>query len=125
MSRNRKSAKKAGSSFERLVADYLKTVLGADIDRQVKTGNKDQGDIRGLYVNGKKIVLECKDYGGKHELPQWLLEAETERGNADAEYGAVCWKRRGVSAASKQYLTMELETFAAIIAGGHDLLEEE
>ena len=63
MSRSRRSAKDAGTRFERLVADYLAGKLGADIDRQVKTGSRDTGDIRG-------VAIECKDYQGRHELPK-------------------------------------------------------
>lgn len=127
MARNRKSAKKAGSSFERSVADYLSKALGESkgertIDRQVKNGSKDQGDIRGLYLHGKKVAVECKDYGGKHELPDWLRQAEAERGNADAEYGVVVWKRRGTTKPEEQFVTLTLETFAAMLAGGRDLI---
>lgn len=87
MSRSRRTAKDAGTRFERLVADYLAGRLGADIDRQVKTGSKDTGDIRGVSVAGRGIAIECKDYQGRHELPKWLREAETERRNRGAEYG--------------------------------------
>ena len=38
MSRTRQSAKKAGSSFERLVADYLRDHVDDRIDRRPKTG---------------------------------------------------------------------------------------
>ena len=123
MSRSLKTAKAAGATFERSVADYLSSALGGEIDRQVKMGAKDTGDIRGVYLHGKKVVLECKDYGGRHELPEWIAEAETERGNADAEYGVVVWKRRGKGKAKDQYVTMTLETFAQMVAGGRDLLE--
>ncbi|QWT25494.1 hypothetical protein KPL76_06305 [Subtercola sp. PAMC28395] len=44
MTRSRASAKAAGSSFERSIADYLKVCLADDrIDRRVKRGNKDTG----------------------------------------------------------------------------------
>ena len=57
MPRNRASAKKAGTSFERLVADYLKQRLNDDrIDRRVKTGNKDRGDIGGgRTIRGARV----------------------------------------------------------------------
>lgn len=125
MGRTIRSAKKAGSSFERLVADYLSWTQGdSDIDRQVKVGSKDVGDVRGVYLHGKRVVVECKDYHGQHLLPEWLREAEVERGNADAEYGVVVWKRRGTADPSCQYVTMTLETFAQMLAGGRDLIEE-
>ena len=94
------------------------------IDRRVKTGAKDRGDIAGVRLRGERVVIECKDYGGRHKLPEWLDEAETERGNDDAAYGVVFWKRRGVSDPAEQYVTMTAETFAAIVAGGHEFLED-
>lgn len=126
MSRNLKTAKDAGARFERSMADYLSRALGDDrIDRRVKTGAKDRGDIAGVRIRGRRVVIECKDYGGRHKLPEWLDEAEAERGNDDAAYGVVFWKRRGVSDPAEQYVTMTVETFAAIAAGGPDLLEDE
>ena len=123
MGRTRRSAKQAGASFERLMADYFARVLGDDrVDRRVKTGAKDRGDIAGVRIRGRRVVIECKDYGGRHKLPEWLDEAETERGNDDAEYGIVAWKRRGVADPAEQYITMTAETFVAMVAGGHELL---
>ena len=126
MGRTRRSAKQAGASFERLMADYFAWALDDDrIDRRVKTGAKDRGDIAGLRMRGKRVVVECKDYGGRHRLPEWLDEAETERGNDDAEYGIVAWKRLGVRDPAKQYVTMTAETFMAMVAGGRDLLGQD
>lgn len=124
--RSRKSAKDAGTRFERLVADYLAHGLqDGGIDRQVKAGIADKGDVRGLYLYGRKVVMECKDYGGTHHLPEWLREAERERANADAAYGVVCWKRRNVGAAGEQYVTMTLQTFGEMLAGAPELWGEE
>ena len=117
MSRSRRSAKDAGTRFERLVAGYLAGRLGTDIDRQVKTGSHDTGDIRGVSMAGRGIAIECKDYQGRHELPKWLREAETERRNRGADYGVVVWKRRGTAIPGEQFVTMTLETFAAMLAG--------
>lgn len=125
MSRTRKSAKQAGTRFERSMADYFARVLGdADIDRQIKTGSKDKGDIRGLYFRGQPLTLECKNCA-RMELPQWLREAEVEAGNADSELWAVCHKRKGIADPAEQYVTMTARTLAAMIAGHPGLLEEE
>ena len=125
MTRNRKSARQAGTRFERSMADYLARVLGdAGIDRQIKTGSRDRGDIRGLYFRGEPFALECKDCS-RMELPRWLREAEVEAGNADAALWAVCHKRKGVADPAEQYVTMTARTLAAMIAGGPELLEEE
>lgn len=125
MGRSNKSAKSAGSRLERQTSDYLAKALGNDaIDRQVKTGSKDIGDIRGVCLNGKPVVVECKDYAGRHELPQWYREAEVERVNKGAAYGVVVWKRRGTADPAEQHVSMTLRTFAAILAGGPEFLKE-
>lgn len=66
MARNRQSAKAAGASFERAAADYLRdNGCGDFIDRRVKTGAKDRGDIGGFRLSpalrGGKVVIECKN----------------------------------------------------------------
>lgn len=121
MTRNRASAKKAGSSFERLVADYLRYRLEDDgIDRQVKTGSKDTGDIRGVKtIRGGRVVVECKNTS-RDNLPLWMREAEIERGNADAVIGVVAHKRHGSAKAEDQYVTMSLAAFALLLEGGPD-----
>lgn len=123
MARNRSSAKKAGTRFESLVTAYLREALNDErIERRAKSGAKDRGDVSGVLMRGKRVVIECKDYGGRHELPKWLREAEIERGNDDAEYGVVAWKRSGTAKPEEQYVTMTLETFAAMLCGGRDLM---
>lgn len=125
MTRTRRSAKDAGARFERSIADYLARVLDDDrIDRRVRNGANDRGDVAGVRLRGERVVIECKDYGGRHKLPEWLKEAETERGNDDAAYGVVAWKRRGTADPAEQFVTMTARTFAAMVAGGPDLLEE-
>ena len=117
MTRNRTSAKKAGALFERAVADYLKDTLGDDrIDRRVKTGAKDRGDIGGVRIHGKRVVIECKDTA-RPSLGTWITEAETERGNDDALAGVVAHKRHGKGQPADQLVTMTLRDFAALIGG--------
>lgn len=116
MARTRQSAKAAGSRFERQLSDYLADYLGDDgIDRQVKTGSKDVGDVRGVKLRGLPVVIECKDYAGKHELPQWYREAEAERVNKGAAVGVVAWKRRGTADPAEQHVSMTLGTLAEIL----------
>lgn len=119
MSRTRASAKAAGSSFEKLIAEGLAELLGDDrIERRTKSGSKDRGDITGVKtIRGGRVVLEAKDVKVM-ALPAWLREAEVERGNDDAAIGAVCHKRRGSAKASEQYVTMDLATFARLLLGG-------
>lgn len=119
MTRNRASAKKAGSSFERLIADYLKIALNdSRIDRKVRTGAKDTGDIANVKtIQGGDVTLELKDYGGQFKVTEWLREAEIERINARAEIGVVVAKRRGVTSPDKQVAFMTVETLAYLLGG--------
>ena len=117
MSRSRASAKAAGSSFERLVADYLAAAVDDRIDRRAKTGAKDKGDVGGLRHMGGRVVLECKDYGGRFNVGPWLAEAETERGNDDALAGLVVAKRRGTTDPAAQVVFLTLGDLVALLTG--------
>lgn len=117
MTRNRASAKAAGSRFERSVADYLAQHVDDRIDRRVKTGAKDRGDIAGLRHMGSKVVVECKDYGGRINAGPWLSEAETERGNDDAMTAIVIAKRRGKADPADQLVMMTLADLVSLLMG--------
>lgn len=98
------------------MADYLSDALDDDaIDRQVKNGSKDLGDVRGVKLCGLPVVIECKDYAGKSDLPKWYREAETERANKGAAFGVVVWKRRGTADPAEQHVSMTLGTLVAIL----------
>lgn len=118
MSRNHSSAKKAGAWFERSIADCLATELVDDrIDRRVKAGAKDRGDIAGLRTSyGSRIVAECKNVA-KLNLAGWINEADIERGNDDALVGVVIHKRRGVADPLEQYVSMTVRDLVALLAG--------
>jgi hypothetical protein len=117
MTRNRASAKAAGSRFERAIADCLAHHVDDRVDRRVKTGAKDRGDIAGLRHMGGRIVLELKDYGGRYLLGPWLREAEIERGNDDALAGAVVIKRRGVTEPLDQVVAMTVRDLVSLMTG--------
>lgn len=116
VSRSRASAKAAGASFERLVADYLAETVDDRIDRRVKTGAKDKGDIAGVRVHGQRVVIEAKNTA-RIELGVWAGEAETERLNDDALAGMVVHKRHGKGKAGDQWVTLTLADLVAILTG--------
>ncbi|WP_294163803.1 hypothetical protein [uncultured Corynebacterium sp.] len=120
MSRNRQSAKQAGARFERVIADHLAEVWDDRIDRRVKTGATDKGDIVNFRYQGDRVVIECKDYGGKIHAAQWVREAATEAENDNARAGLAVVKRRGVTDPDKQYVLMELGQLLALLGGRHD-----
>lgn len=118
MARNRKSAKDAGSSFERSIADCLDEHLPEPVDRLVKTGAKDRGDIGGVTAQDRKVAIECKDYAGQiKNLPQTLREVEAEKVHYDAPLGVAIYKRRGTTDPLKQYVIMEVGEFIDFISG--------
>ncbi len=117
MSRNRKSARDAGSAFERSSADYLAAYVDDRIDRRVKNGTKDRGDIGGVRaVLGGRVVLECKNTAAL-SLGAWVGEADIERGNDDAVAGFVVHKRRGTTDPGSQYVTGTLRDLVALLTG--------
>ena len=117
MTRNRNTAKRAGAAFERAIADYLKEVLKDDsIDRQVKTGSRDLGDIRGVTdTHGNPIAIECKDYGGRLHPSTWIREAHTEAANKNTNTGIIIAKRRGTTRPGDQWVITTLEDLTHLI----------
>lgn len=121
MGRSRASAKAACTRFERQIANYLAATVDDRIDRRVKTGAKDRGDIAGLRHMGGRIVVECKNKA-RLDLAGWAAEVEVERGNDDALAGVIVHKRHGRGLPEDQWVTMTLGELVAILTGhrGHD-----
>ncbi len=114
--RSRATARKAGPAFERLIADSLAKHIDDRIDRRVKTGNKDRGDIGGVRHMGGRVVIECKDVS-KLDLAGWVTEAEVERGNDDALAGLVIHKRSRKGDPLDQYVTATVRDLIALLTG--------
>lgn len=120
MTRNRATAKKAGTAFETLVVGYLRNILHDErIERRAKSGAKDRGDVSGLIHMGGRIVVECKNTT-RTNLAGWATEAEVERGNDDAVAGIVVHKRHGKGQPGEQWVTMTLADFASILTGSRE-----
>lgn len=116
MARSRASAKAAGSKFERDIADHLAKLVDDRIDRRVKTGAKDRGDIGGVRVHGQRLVLECKNTT-RINLGTWITEAHVEAGNDDALAGVIVHKRHGKGQPGDQWVTMTVNDLIALITG--------
>jgi hypothetical protein len=126
MPRNRASAKAAGARFERQTADGLAWALeDTRIDRKVKTGSKDRGDIANVRLGEHKIVIECKDRGGQFFAPEWVAEAEAERINDGALAGIVVAKRKGVTDPMQQWCLMTVGDFVALLRGDRKHMEDK
>lgn len=118
--RTRRSAKAAGARFERTIADYLAEHIDDRIDRRVKTGSSDRGDIGGVRlapaIRSKRVVIECKNTV-RTDLAGWSAEAEIERGNDDAVAAVIVHKRHGIADPGQQWVTCTLNDFIALISG--------
>lgn len=116
MTRNRNSAKKAGSSFEKQVAEYLAEHVDDRIERRARNGVKDRGDITGLRHMTRRVVVECKNMS-RPSLATWAAEAEIERLNDDATSAVICHKRHGKGQPGDQWVTMTLKDFVSLLTG--------
>jgi Holliday junction resolvase len=111
-----------GADFERVIADYLKDRWSEFIDRRVKTGTHDKGDIANFRVGKQKVVIECKNTIAM-TIGKDLKEAQTEADNDNAFAGILVKKRAGKGQPQDQYVITTLGTFldlldAATDAGG-------
>ena|ERR1700730_4734438 len=116
MPRSRRSAKTAGSRFERVIADYLAAKVDDRIDRRPKTGARDRGDIGGVRAHDKRVVVEVKDTA-RVTLAAWAAEAEVERHNDDALVGVIVSKRHGNANPADQWVHMVMADFVALLTG--------
>lgn len=109
MTRSNRSARAAGSRFEKLIADAFAWHLKDDrIERRVTNGAKDRGDIASIRTrDGQRVVVECKDHA-RLELGRWVTEAHFEAINDNAVAGLVVHKRRGTTNPLDQYVTLTL-----------------
>ncbi|RZQ59824.1 hypothetical protein [Amycolatopsis suaedae] len=118
--RNHRSARQAGTRFERDIADHLARWVDDRIDRRVKTGANDRGDIGGVRLspalaNGR-VVIECKNTT-RLALGTWAAETAAERGNDDAVAGLTVHKRHGVSDPGAQWVTCTVNDLVALLTG--------
>lgn len=116
MARNRKSAKAAGSRFEREIADHLRDNVSEYIDRRVKAGAKDLGDLANVRAHGQRVVVECKNTS-RPSLSQWISEAHVQAANDEAAVGIVIHKRHGVGSPGKQWVTMTVDDLVFLLTG--------
>lgn len=116
MTRNRKSAKAAGTRLETEIAECLAEHVDDRIERRTRNGSKDRGDIGGVRHMGGRVAIECKNVK-KLDLAGWVKEADIERGNDDAIAGLVIHKRHGKGDPLDQYVTTTVRDLIALLTG--------
>ena len=115
VARNRKSAKKAGTAFENLIAECLRNELGdSAIQRAPRWGALDKGDIVNLKIDGHPLVIQAKDVA-RLDLPAWTDAAKVQAVNANALAGLVVHKRRGTADPMRQWVTFTVAELVALL----------
>jgi hypothetical protein len=110
VTRSRASAKKAGSAFETLVANYLAATVDDRIERRTRNGAQDRGDVAGVAG----VCIEAKAEK-KISLAEYLNETEAEKANAGAAVAA-CWiKRPRKSSPAEAYVVMSGAQFVELL----------
>lgn len=103
-------AKARGTAAETAVAATLRTNGYPHVERRARNGSRDRGDITGI----PKLVIEIKNCA-RDQLPQWLKEAEKERGHDNAEIAVVWHKLRGTTNPKQWAVSMTGETFLKLL----------
>ncbi|AER26114.1 hypothetical protein BONGO_71 [Mycobacterium phage Bongo] len=115
MGRSRKSAKAAGASFERLIADGLRDALGdKNIQRAPRWGSVDKGDIINVRIDGQDLVIQTKDVT-RLDLPKGVGDAKLQAVNAGALAGLFIHKRKGTTDPMKQWVSCTVAELVALI----------
>ena len=114
-------SKRKGTAWETACTVYLRRAYQDDegcIHRAPLHGSKDEGDIHGLRINGEKAIIECKN-AKNYEFGTWVDQAVEEAWNADAEYGVVFVKRRGlgIEHVGQHWALMDIDTFIRMNGG--------
>ena len=99
-----------GTMYESMVAQYLRDNGFPYAERRALSGTYDKGDLTGM----PGLVVECKNHK-ELSFSEWLRETEQERQNADADYGVLVVKRRGVWDAGESYAVMSLADMARLL----------
>lgn len=103
-------SKRRGTAWESEVVRFLQSRGWMYAERRALRGSLDRGDIAGV----PGVVIEAKNCR-TISIAQWVDEANTETLNDGANLGAVWWKRRGHASAGEGFVTMDGETFAALL----------
>lgn len=108
-------ARARGTVWESAICRFLAPRFPS-VERRALGGSNDRGDIAGL----PQLVIEAK-HVARLDLSGWLDEAETERDNDGARYGAVWVKRRGTTNPGRAYVLMSGDDFVRLYADAQGL----
>ena len=99
--------KAKGSTFERLIADYLAQRMPCE--RIPAGATLDRGD---LWTEA--AAIQCKNHRTL-SLGAWLRDAVEQQRNAGKRLHALVVKRKGTTAPAEQFVVMSLEQFRELL----------
>lgn len=99
-----------GTLHETNVVAFLRDNGFPYAERRALNGQFDKGDITGCGP----LVFECKNHK-ELAFAEWLRETEVERVNANADFGIVVAKRRGVWDAGESYAVVTLDAMVRLL----------
>jgi hypothetical protein len=99
-----------GTLHETNVVSFLRDNGFPYAERRALHGALDKGDVTGTGP----LVWECKNHK-ELALSEWLRETEVERVNANADFGIVVAKRRGVWDAGQSYAVVTLDAMVRLL----------
>lgn len=85
-------SKARGTRYESQVVRYVRLRLEDDrVERRALHGNRDMGDIFGLFVRGHEGIIECKNHAkwGPTDLRKWEIQTDDEMFNANADFAVL------------------------------------
>lgn len=80
-------SKQKGTAFETAVTKYMKSYF-PNVERRALQGAHDTGDIAGISIHGKPLVIECKNTKTLN-ITEHLKELEREQQNAHTKWGVL------------------------------------
>lgn len=110
MTRNRASAKKAGTAWETAIVNTLQAFGWIHAERRRLSGANDRGDIAGI----PGLVIEAKNTTG-YDIATALDEANREKHNDGAAIGVAWLKRRGKPAPLNGFVVLDGGTFIQLL----------
>ncbi|GAB3776678.1 hypothetical protein FB382_004364 [Nocardioides ginsengisegetis] len=110
MTRNRATAKKAGTAWETAIVGALVAYGWPHAERRRLAGAADKGDIAGI----PGVVIEAKNTKG-YALAEAVDEANHEAVNASAPIGVAWLKRKGKTDPLAGYVVMDGATFLRLL----------
>lgn len=111
-------SKQKGTAFETAVTKYMKSYF-PNVERRALQGAHDTGDIAGISIHGKPLVIECKNTKTLN-ISEHMRELEREQQNADTKWGVLIQHAPRVGFdndgnTGKQWAIMPLKTLMELL----------